>query len=210
MGDRFVILVLYVDDILLIGDNMELVRDTKSLLSKAFDMKDLGVVHYCLGIEVKRDRKNRKIWLSQKKYIENILNEFGMETCKVVKTPFQVGVKLSTKMCPKTHEEKKYIARLPYARVVGSLMYAMVCTRLDIAHSVGVVSIFMVDPRKEHWMVVKRIFRYLQGTKDYALCYQDHGNDIFYLHGFVDVDWVGDVDKRKSTSAYVFTLFGGK
>jgi hypothetical protein len=78
-----------VDDILLIGDNMELVRDTKSLLSKAFDMKDLGAVHYCLGIEVKRDRKNRKIWLSQKKYIENILNEFGMETCKVVKTLFK-------------------------------------------------------------------------------------------------------------------------
>jgi len=98
-----------------------------------------------------------------------------------------------------------------YASAVGSLMYAMVCTRPDIAHTVGVLSKFMSKLGKEHWTTVKQVFRYLHGTSDYGLCYQgrprlDRELDI---HGFVDTDWVGDLDQRRSTSGYVFNLFGG-
>jgi hypothetical protein len=183
-------------------------------------MKDLGAMHYCLGrFEVKRDRKNRKIWISQKKYIENIFNEFGMETCKAVKTPFQVGVKLSIEMCPKAHEKKKYTTRLTYVILVGSLMCAMVCTRPNITHLVGVVSIFMFDLGKEHWMVVKRIFRYLQGTKDLNICKairtMPYITRVVEMTFFVFMDFfmhIGDqyVDKGKPISAYIFTLFGGE
>jgi hypothetical protein len=100
---------------------------------------------------------------------------------------------------------------VPYVSVVGSLMYAMVCTRLDIAHAVGVLSRYMSKPRKEHWTIVKRVFRYLCGTTSYGLCYQGRpGLDrVLDIHGFVDVDWVGDLDRRISTSGYVFNLFGG-
>ena len=103
------------------------------------------------------------------------------------------------------------ISRVPYASAVGSLMYAMVCTRPDIAHAVGVLIRFMSKPRKEHWTTTKWVFRYLHRTSDYCLCYQGRsGLDIVLdIRGFVVVDWDGDMNKRRSTSGYVFNLFGG-
>ena len=100
---------------------------------------------------------------------------------------------------------------VPYASEVGSLMYVMVCTRPDIAHVVGVLSRFMSKPGKEHWTTVKRVFWYLHGTSDYGLCYQGRpGLDrVLDICGFVDADWDGDLDQRRSTSGYVFNLFGG-
>jgi hypothetical protein len=102
------------------------------------------------------------------------------------------------------------MSHVPYASAVGSLMYAMVCTRPDIAHAVGVLSRYMSKPGKEHWTTVKRVFRYLHGTTSYGLCYQGRpGLDIVLdIHGFVDADWAGDLDRRRSTSGYVFNLFG--
>ena len=90
-------------------------------------------------------------------------------------------------------------------------MYAMVCTRLDISHAVGVLSRYMSKPRKEHWTVVKRVFRYLRGTTNHAIGYKRRvgPNRVLDVHGFVDVDWVGDLDHRISTSGYMFTLCGG-
>eukprot|EP00253_Pinus_taeda_P017665 PITA_17665 len=98
-----------------------------------------------------------------------------------------------------------------YASVVGSLMYEMVCTRPDIAHAVGVLSKFMSKLGKEHWTTVKQVFRYFCGTSDYGLCYQGRpGLDkVLDIYGFVDADWAGDLDQRRSISGYVFNLFGG-
>eukprot|EP00253_Pinus_taeda_P005437 PITA_05437 len=103
------------------------------------------------------------------------------------------------------------MSRVPYASAVGSLMYSMVCTRPNIAHVVGVLSRFMSKPGKEHWTIVKQVFRYLRGTSDYGLCYQGRpGLDrVLDICGFVDADWAGDLDQRRSTSVYVFNLFGG-
>eukprot|EP00253_Pinus_taeda_P028183 PITA_28183 len=127
------------------------------------------------------------------------------------KQPESFAVKVKKELCPKTQEEEEDMSRVPYASAVGSLMYAMVCTRPNIAHAVGVLSMFMSIPGKEHWTTVKWVFRYLRGTSDYGLCYQgrpglDRALDI---HGFVDADWVGDLDQRRSTSGYVLNLFGG-
>ncbi|PKI57312.1 hypothetical protein CRG98_022311 [Punica granatum] len=95
--------------------------------------------------------------------------------------------------------------KVPYASAIGSIMYAMVCTRPDIAHAVGVVSRYMSNPGKQHWEEVKWIFRYLRGTTKRALCFE--GKNMV-LNDYVDVDLAGDLDKRKSTTGYVFT-FGG-
>jgi hypothetical protein len=95
-----------------------------------------------------------------------------MQECKLIKVPILVGVKVSANQCPKTHEEEEGISHVPYASVVGSLMYAMVCTRPNIAHAVGVLSRYMSKPVKEHWTIVKRFFRYLCGTASYGLCYE--------------------------------------
>ena len=132
-------------------------------------MKYLGVVNYILGMEIKRDRAKRKLWLKQRKYVETILQRFNMQDNKPVNVPIPVGVKLSAEQCPKTQEEEEDMSRVPYASVVGSLIYEIVCTRPDIAHAVGVLSRFMSNLGKEHWTTVKWVFRYLCGTSDYVL-----------------------------------------
>jgi hypothetical protein len=104
------------------------------------------------------------------------------------------------------------MSRVPYVSAVGSLMYAMVCTRPDIAHAVGVLSRYMSKPRKGHWTTVKRVFNYLCGTGSYGLCYQGRRrlDRVLGIHVFVDADWVGDLDRSRSTSGYVFNMFGGE
>jgi hypothetical protein len=211
VGNHFIYVVLYVDDMLLVGNNMDVIKEVKSQLSSKFDMKDLGAANFILGMEIKRDRANRKLWLNQRKYVETILQRFNMHGSKTVKVSIPIGVKLSADQCPKTQEEEEDMSHVPYASAVGSLMYAMVCTRPDIAHAVGVLSKYMSKPGKEHWTTVKRVFRYLRGTTSYGLCYQGRpGLDrVVDIHGFVDADWAGDLDRRRSTSGYVFNLFGG-
>ena len=121
-----------------------------------------------------------------------------MPTCR----PFQA----SSKQCAISEQDKEEMKKVPYASVVGSLMYAMVCTRPDIAHAVGVVSRFLANPGKEHWMAVKWILRYLRGTSKVCLFF---GNGKPMLDGFTDADMAGDVDSRKSTSGYLMTFAGG-
>src|SRR4029450_12534750 len=97
----------------------------------------------------------------------------------------------------------KFMAKVPYASAIGSLMYAMVCTRPDIAHAVGAVSRFMANPGKRHWEAVKWILRYLRGTTDRCLCFRK--GDL-RLQGFVDADFAGEVDHKRSTTGYIFTM----
>eukprot|EP00253_Pinus_taeda_P036082 PITA_36082 len=149
IGDRVIYLVLYVDDMLLVGNDEEIIQDFKTQLSSKFDMEDLGAANYILGMEIKRERDS-----------------------KPVKVPIPLGVRLSAEQCPKEQEEEEEMSRVPYASAVGSFMYAMFCTRPDIAHAVGVLSRFMSKPGKEHWTTLKRVFKYLRGTSDYGLCYQ--------------------------------------
>jgi hypothetical protein len=211
IGDHLIYLVLYVDDMLLIGNNNEIIQDVNAQLSCKFDMKDLGASNFILGMEIKRDWKKRKLWLNKRKYVETILQRFNMQECKPIKVPILVGVNLSADQCPKTREEEDDMSHVPYASAVGNLMYAMVCTRPDIAHAVGFLSRYMSKPWKEHWTTIKRVFKYLCGTASYGLCYQGRlGLDrVSDIHGFVDADWVGYLDCRRSTTRYVFNLFGG-
>jgi hypothetical protein len=181
---------------MLIGNNMDAIKEVKKQLSSKFDMKDLGATNFIMGMEIKRDWVVRNIWLNQRKYIQIILKHFNMRDCKPVKAPMHVGSKLTVKQCPNTQEEIEDMAHVPYTSVVVSLMYAMVFIRPEIFHAMGVLSIYISKSRKEHWIVVKRVFRYLCGTKDYAISYQgkpgvDSEVDV---HGFFDVDWVGDMD----------------
>ena len=141
-------------------------------MSSKFDMKDLGAANFIMEMEIRRDRVNMKIWLNQRKYVEMVLQRFNMQESKPVKVPIPVGVNLYIEQYPKTQEEEEDMSRVPYASVVGSLMYAMVCTRPDIAHAVGVLRKYMSKPGKEHWTVVKRVFIYLRGNSYYAMCYQ--------------------------------------
>jgi hypothetical protein len=94
--------VLYVDDMLLVGNNMDFIKEVKSQLSSKFDMKDLDTANFIMGMEIKIDHANGKLWLNQRKYVETILKRFNMHGSKPVKVPICIGVKLSTDQCPKT------------------------------------------------------------------------------------------------------------
>ncbi|CAL5374326.1 unnamed protein product [Camellia sinensis] len=204
--DIFLILSLYVDDILLAGNDKEMIVATKMWLFSTFEMKDMGEASYVLGVKILRDRSRRLLGLSQETYIKTILERFQMQSCKPIDTPVAKGESLSLDMGPKTQEENEKMARVPYANAVGSLMYAMMCTRPDICYAVGLVSRYQSNPGRAHWKAVKRILRYLRGTADYTLCYQS--SDL-HLVGYCDADWGGDLDERKSTSGYAFMLSDG-
>ena len=157
-------------------------------------------------MQITRDRKSKKLWLSQEKYIEKVLQRFHIDKAKVVSTPLATHFKLSTRLVSSSDNEKEDMQRVPYASAVGSLMYAMVCTRPDIAHAVGTVSRFLSNPGKEHWNAVKWIMRYLRGTSSLKLCF---GIGEPVLCGYTDSDMAGDIDTRKFTSGYLITFAGG-
>jgi hypothetical protein len=121
--------------------------------------------------------------LSQGEYIEKITKRFRMKNAKPVSTTLARHFKLTKEMCPKTQEEIEYISMVLYSSKIGSLMYAMVCTRPDIAHAVGVMSMYINNPGKEHWEVVQWILGYLRGTATHALCF---GGSYTFLWGYVD------------------------
>ena len=131
---------------LVASSNMQEINVLKRKLEKSFAMKDLGAAKQILGMRITRDKKNRKLTLSQSEYIEKVLKRFNMQNAKPVSIPLASHFKLSKEECPKTQEEMAHISKVPYASAVGSLMYAMVYTRPDIAHAVGVVSRYMNNP----------------------------------------------------------------
>ena len=122
----------------------------KVWLANHFSIKDLGETSYILGIKVFRNRENRLLGLSQAHYIDKILARYSMQDTKKGFLPFRHNIHLSKKMSPKTQEERNKMRKFPYASAVGSLMYAMLCTRPDISHAVSVVSRYQSDPGPEH------------------------------------------------------------
>ena len=168
-------------------------------------MKDLGDAKQILGMRIIRDRANGTLKLSQLEYVKKILNRFNMNEAKLVSTLLGSHFKLSKEQSPKTEEERDYMSKVPYALAIGNLMYAMVCTRPDIAHAMGVMSGYMSRPGKQHWEAVKWILRYLRGSSNTCLCFTGAS---LKLHGYVDADFSGDIDSRKSTTKFVFTLGG--
>ena len=206
-GGKFIILVLYVDDILLASSDKRMLHETKGFLSSNFDMKDLGEASYVLGIEIHRDRTKGVLGLSQKAYIEKMLKRFNMDKSKATPVPLAKGDKFSEAQCPKNQLESDEMKDIPYASAVGSLMYAQVCTRPDLAFATGMFGRYQKNPGKVHWVGVKKALRYCQGTKDFMLTYRR--SDNLEVVGYTDADFAGCVDSRKSTSGYIYTLAGG-
>ena len=206
-GSKFIFLVLYVDDILLASSDINLLLETKKFLSCKFDRKDLGEASYVLGIEIHRDRSNGILGLSQKIYIEKVLKKYNMHKCSASPAPIVKGDKFGTFQCPKNEYEAVQMKTVPYASAVGSIMYAQVCTRPDLAFITGMLGRYQSNPGIDHWKAVKKALRYLQGTKDLMLTYKR--SDNLEVIGYLDADFAGCVDTKKSTSGYIFTLVGG-
>uniref|UniRef100_A0AAV1U9F8 CCHC-type domain-containing protein n=1 Tax=Peronospora matthiolae TaxID=2874970 RepID=A0AAV1U9F8_9STRA len=138
---------------------------------------------------------------------KDILEKFGMENSKPVKTPQDPGLKLTRSMCADGCKHAETMANVPYRNAIGCLMYLMVGTRPDIAVAVGVLSQFAAEPCPTHWQALKRVFRFIQGTRTYGIEFQATSDDK--LQGYSDADWAGDVEARRSTSGYAFVMNNG-
>ncbi|KAJ0553652.1 putative RNA-directed DNA polymerase [Helianthus annuus] len=205
-GSNFTILVLYVDDILLASNSLDMLHESKRLLSHNIDMKDLGEASYVIGIEIHRDRRNGILGLSQKAYIDRVLSRYNMQHSSPSVALVDKGDVFGSFQCPKTEDEKAQMRMIPYASVVGSLMYAQVCTRPDIAYVTGMLCRYLSNLGLDHWKAAKKVLRYLQGTKDYKLTYRR--SDILEVVGYSDSDFAKCKDDKKSTSGYIFMLAG--
>ena len=200
------IVTVYVDDLLIFSNNKQIKSHFRNYLLSTFKMKDLGEVQNCLGFKITRDRKNGKLYLSQKQYIIDILEKYNMKNSKPISTPMDPNVKYDQSMCPQTEGERMEMARIPYREAIGSLLYVAQISRPDIYYAVHVLSQYNSNPGKEHWKGIKRIFRYLNGTIDLKLVYcQDPSGNVI---GYSDADWAGCINTRRSTSGYIFMFQG--
>jgi hypothetical protein len=207
-GSVVAFLVLYVDDILLIGNDIPTLQGIKSWLGKCFSMKDLGEAAYILGIKIYRDRSRRLIGLSQSAYINKILKRFKMENSKRGFLPVAQGTVLSKTQSPSTKKELERMSEIPYASAIGSIMYAMLCTRPDVSYALSMTSRYQQNPGDSHWMAVKNILKYLRRTKDMFLIYGGLEEDLC-VKCYTDASFQTDRDDSRSQSGYVFVLNGG-
>lgn len=195
--EKLTALIIYVDDMIVTGNDTQEIATLEKKLSGEFEMKNLGGLKYFLGIEVMRSRQG--IVLSQRKYILDLLAEIGMLDCRPADTPVVQGVKLGEfpDQVPANKER--------YQRLVGKLIY-LAHTRPDIAYGVSVVSQFMHNPSEDHMDAVMRIIRYLKGCPGKGITFKKNGH--LDVSGFTDADWAGSVSDRRSTAGY-FTFVGG-
>jgi Reverse transcriptase (RNA-dependent DNA polymerase) len=203
------ILAVFVDDIISAFSSVDMSEwlDYKKKIANKYKIRDLGEVEWILQMKVTRDRTSRTLILDQERYIEKILDQFKMTQCKQVDTPASAE-KLSSQDSPTTVEEQLAMREKPYMNLVGSVLYAAITTRLDIAYAVNLVSRFMQNPGEAHWKASKRILRYLHGTKKTGLVFKSNGSKELSIEAYSDADWGGDQDDRKSTTGFVITING--
>ena len=194
VGSEVIILLLYVDDIILTGSCDDLVQSVITQLTQEFDMKDLGLLHFFLGLQI--DYKPHGLFVHQTKYISEILQKANMADCKPCLTPCHPNQKLLN------HGSPSFSNPSYYRSIVGALQY-LTFTRPDIAFSVNQVCQFMHFPLEQHFAAVKRILRYLKGSIHLGLCFRF---GPMFLKAYTDADWAGDPNDRRSTTGFVIFL----
>ncbi|CAA7029021.1 unnamed protein product [Microthlaspi erraticum] len=194
-GASCVYMLVYVDDILITGNDNRLLQQTLDALAQRFSVKDPENLHYFLGIEARRTSKG--LHLNQKKYIQDLLARTDMLHAKPVTTPMAASPKLSL------HTGTRLSDPTEYRTVLGSLQY-LAFTRPDLSYAVNRLSQYMHAPTTDHWLAVKRLLRYLAGTSTHGIFLQT-GNSVT-LHAYSDADWGGDRDDYVSTNGYLVYL----
>ncbi|GJY40570.1 retrovirus-related pol polyprotein from transposon TNT 1-94 [Tanacetum coccineum] len=192
----YVILCLYVDDMLIVGSNDKIIRSTKDMLKSKFDMKDMGLADVILGIKIIRTQNG--LVLSQAHYVDKILNTHNAGDSGQARTPIDTSLHLSK-------NRGLGVAQLEYSRIIGMLMYLMTGTRPDLAYAVSRLSRYTSNPSYAHWKAITRVLHYLRYSRDYGLHYDRHPAVI---EGYSDANWISDIKDSRSTSGYVFTLGG--
>ena len=199
------ILLVWVDDFLSISNRDSLNDRIEAELQKHFEVKSLGQPSLIIGVKIHQE--NNLIEISQTHYIETLLKKYGLQDANPVSTPMDPNIKLDNP--EEVPEGSTSMANFGYTNLIGSLMYLAITTRPDIAYAINKLAQFTSAPKPKHWTAVKRVFRYLKGTKDYKLSYGG-SHDLLNeeLNIYCDADWASDLD-QKSISGYVITIAGG-
>ncbi|GJX73513.1 retrovirus-related pol polyprotein from transposon TNT 1-94 [Tanacetum coccineum] len=192
----YVILCLYVDDMLTIGSNDKMIKSTKDMLKSKFVMKDMGLADVILGIKIIRTHNG--LVLSQAHYVDKILNTYNAGNSGLARTPIDTNMHLSK-------NRGVGVAQLEYSRIIGMLMYLMTGTRPYLAYDVSRLSRYTSNPSDAHWKAITRLLHYLRYSRDYGLYYDRYPAVI---EGYSDANWISDIKDSRSTSGYVFTLGG--
>lgn len=200
-GEVDMILIVYVDDLLLIGPSTRLIQEVKKKLSSRFKMKDLGPASDFIALSINRDRARRLLWIHQSNYIRGFLEFFQMSTAKGMRTPLPPGLHLQKFDGEATAETRRW-----YQSVVGSILYAMIGTRPDVAYAVIRLSQYNSNPGPEHVTAVRHLMKYMVGTQDYALVFDGNMGDR--LIGYSDADYGENRDHRHSITGNLFYLAG--
>lgn len=166
VDNNYLFLLLYVDIMILIGSSPKWINNIKTKLSGEFDIKDLGKAKRILGMEIERGMSSSALFLHQSSYISKVLKKFGMNNCKPVTLPLANHFVLSKDQAICNEYKVEYMSRIPYSNVIGSIMYLMVCTRLNLAFLVSTLSRYMSNQGPQHWEALKWLLRYLKGTSD--------------------------------------------
>lgn len=196
--DDILFITVYVDDLLYFYKNEETTTIIKEKLKQKFSMKDLGQARQCIGFRIIQNEN--EISLDQTLYIKKILSRFGMNECKPVSTPCDPNIQLK-----RTEKEDEILHDTPYQEAIGCLLYLSQGTRPDIAYIVNSLSRFNNQPTITHWTAVKRVFRYLQATKNAKLLFKRDNENIT---GYCDADWASDSVDRRSCTGYIFIFQG--
>jgi hypothetical protein len=184
--DSLLLLVMYVDDLLIIGCLTSMIIAIKRILHDMFFITDMVPLHFFLGLEISQDASGIKP--SQAKYARDLLEIFHMTDCKSAPNPFLSGVKLED------GGETPLVDSTLYIKLCGSLLY-LTHSRPDFSYAVGIVSRFMQEPQELHWKDAKSILRYIQGTITFGMYYV--ADSTLYLIRFIDSDWFGDSTDRQ-------------
>nr|ADE10054.1 rve superfamily protein [Tremella fuciformis] len=201
-GHKRCMISVHVDDMLIAGNDRSTIDEIKRRIDKELECKDQGPVSYFLGINIYRDRPNKKMYLSQEHYIEAVLQRFG-ETGKACKT-----ILPDAKLVEATPKEVEEARDKPFPALAGSILYIATITRPDIAYAASLLCRFISKWSLAHWRAAKHLLRYLRGTSDLALTFDAHGGRRALL-GWADADWGGCLDTRRSTTGYIFNTYGG-
>ncbi|WCJ38518.1 Retrovirus-related Pol polyprotein from transposon RE1 [Euphorbia peplus] len=201
-GSQFVIIVVYVEDLNIIGTSTELIKAV-DYLKKEFEMKDLGKTKFCLGLQI--EQLKDVIFIHQSSYIEKILKRFYMDQAHPLSTPMVVRSLDVDKdpFRPRTDDEELFGPEVPYLSAIGALMYLANNTRPDIAFAVNLLARFSSCPTRRHWNGIKHLFRYLKGTLDIGLFYSNKSKS--HLVGYADAGYLSDPHKGRSQTGYLFT-----
>ena len=191
------LVILYVDNLVLIGGRADHIAATKAALTSPFEMTDLGLLRFFPGLEVLKTQ--RGMFISQQRYVFELLEAFGMEDARPISSPIYPNAKLSA------YDSSEHADSNQYRKLVGSLIW-LLNTRLDLSFSVGLLSSFMQNSLQSHWLKGLRILRYLHQSPDVGTLYPAGDGTLPVHQGWSDADWGGDPDIRRSTSGYVFSL----